>query len=757
MQHNRTLFIQTPDKYHRHLDVLEESVKTYAHYFHIKSGKPIALCEDYIRNQIKEGAKFELKPITLTGLKQDENGDRVLSSVRFDRFIGILKRRRHILTPNLAVYNHPAVKMSPLVKYIKLKKAGRNVVKKRGQQAEQLGDYGEFSMCNNLEYAIKVLINSLSGSHASMYTPLWNESAHSTLTSISRVYVSYSNASTERFLMGNRHYWSKDVVLENILTITRNTDYVALGKLVTKYKLHVPTADEVLSSITRSTQFYWQSTAQLNIIKDLVSKLSDLQRVAFIYTGDFYNLYTFNDTLAKNLIDNITDVKDRLAHYPEADLDQIVYKAATGTASLASIYCKSFLKGTTIHKVKENSPENYRVYANTILHIELALLEYEDLLTVLFRTENLPSTIYNYPNSIRRCVIGSDTDSVMYTVQQQVIWRYGRLILDDSVDPFSTTISYLNNLVVDHSLIVVGKQMGVADEELQTLQMKNEFEFPVYFKANRAKHYATLMSAKEGLAFSKLRSEIKGVGLKDSKIPKFVMHSLDKELILAMTEVIETGKLKAFPILQKIANFEHVIIQSLLRGEITYLVTVNINHKDGYKNPNSSNYLHHELWDEVFAKTFGKNAAPPYRAVKISTIVGKKNLFKNWIQTVDSSISEPLLNFMKERGKDSFVQLLLPLEIVGGGIPELFISALDIKRTVADISAGYYILLEMMGFYFNNKPFNTQLVSDRMSYKPEFGLPGGTAIEDIILADDDDEDAILEDENGEGVEELEEL
>jgi hypothetical protein len=747
MLHNRDLFIQAPECYSRNLDIIEESILTYAHFFHLKSGNPMDVCVDYIRKKTSAGEKFELKPITLMGLQQDENGDRVVAHINFHKFITSTKRNRHILTPNVALYYHPDVKQSPLVKYIKGKKKKRKAVKRAGQIAEQLGDYEEFAINNNLEYAIKILTNSLSGAHASKYNPLWNESAHSTLTSISRVFVSYSNASTERFLMGNRHYWSKDVVLENILTITRNTDYVALKQIVDKYNLHIPTADEVMEMIERSTTFYWYSQQQLLDIRLLVSKLNKLQRVSFLYTGDFYSLYTLNDSFVREFLDDLMSVSNVIDNYPDANLDDIVAGTNTGIASLACIYCMEFLKGSMVSKVKVESPENYRVYVNTILHIELTLLKYEDLLVTFYRTENLPSSIFSFPSSIRRAVIGSDTDSVMYTVQQQVIWKYGRLELGPDTPKFSNTISFLNNVVVDHCLVVIGKQMGVADSELLTLRMKNEFEFYVYMRANRAKHYATLMTSKEGLVFSKPRSEIKGVGLKDSKIPKFVMSSLDDELVKIMTLLSNDGTIEAFPVMQRIANFEHLIYQSLLKGDITYLVGININTKEGYKNPMSSNYLHYKLWTEVFAPIFGNISEPPYRAVKVSTVVGKKKLFAEWLATAEKHIAEPLMAWMADNNKDCFKQILLPLEIVAGGVPKEFLSMLDLRSTVADISAGYYIVLEMMGFYFDNV-HNTQLVSDRMPYREEFGLPGGRTIESIIGSsmevDDDEEDAFAE-------------
>ena len=739
IDHNRDLFIQAPDKYTRNLDIVKEAIETYAHFFHLKSKRPLEECRAFLKANIGKDKKYPLTPINLMGLRQNEVEDRVKAKIPFDKFLNMIKRNKFIVSPNVCVYYHPDDKESILARYIKKKRVLRGIVKKKGQIAEQLGNMEEFSACNYLEYNIKILSNSLSGAQSSKFNILWNESAHSTLSSIGRTFTSYSNASTERFLAGNRHYWSRDIVIENILTVTRNTDYKLLSNVIQKYQIRIPSVNEIMYQIGESTRYYWRNEKHTKEIKDLVETLSDIQKVAYLYTGDFYSLYTLNDSLIKFFLEDLITVKDWLPLYPDVDIDLIVNKVNSGIGALSCVYCKSFLQGTTIGKLRETDYENYKVYTNTILHIELTLVKYSDLLTVFFRTNNLPSSIFVFPSSIRKVVVGSDTDSVMYTVQNQVIWKYGRVELTSKGSTFANTIAFLNNTVVDHALVVVSKQMGVSDEELYTLRMKNEFEFLVYMKANRAKHYATLLTIKEGMVFKNPRSEIKGVGLKDSKIPKFIMKSLDEELVRIMTELAETGEVYAFTVLQKIANFEHQVLESLNKGEITYLIGVNINAKDGYKNPERSNYVHYELWEKVFAKKFGFTPSPPYRAIKISTLVDKPAIFKQWLNRIEPSLKEPLEEWMKDCNRKYLKQLLLPSEIVSKQIPQDFLDILNVRATIANMSASYYILLEMLGFYFDNSK-KSQLVSDNLPYRPEYGLPGNSiVIGDMTIEEDEEE------------------
>ncbi|MFO5452970.1 family B DNA polymerase, partial [Klebsiella pneumoniae] len=50
--------------------------------------------------------------------------------------------------------------------------------------------------------------------------------------------------------------------------------------------------------------------------------------------------------------------------------------------------------------------------------------------------------------------------------------------------------------------------------------VKNVFYFAVLALTTRSKHYFASQDAQEGVMFNESRMEIKGVGLRDSKVPK---------------------------------------------------------------------------------------------------------------------------------------------------------------------------------------------------------------------------------------------
>ncbi|MFO5795503.1 family B DNA polymerase, partial [Klebsiella pneumoniae] len=69
-------------------------------------------------------------------------------------------------------------------------------------------------------------------------------------------------------------------------------------------------------------------------------------------------------------------------------------------------------------------------------------------------------------------------------------------------------------------LAIQSANMGVSKHKLRLFAMNNEFYFAVLALTTRSKHYFASQDAQEGVMFNESRMEIKGVGLRDSKVPK---------------------------------------------------------------------------------------------------------------------------------------------------------------------------------------------------------------------------------------------
>ena len=711
------IFVRDEQGYERDLDILGNAQEHAATYLQLHTGKPYDECLFWVQQQTNPLVATS-KPIKV--LKRQDNGDRVRAMVRSHDWFKEILTESSILTPNMVVYRDSLKEVSCTAAFITDKMTKRGIIKKEGFAAWQNKNWAVSSRCANQEYKIKVGINSISGAHSSPHNSLYNKTAHSSLTSNCRVIVTYSNASSERFLSGNRHYWSKDVVIENLLSFVRFTDFDALQSVVNRYNLHLPSVDEVMKMIKRSTDFYWRNDHWDITIRATVERLSPLQRAAAMYTGDLYHLAEYNPELVRKFFDLCID---RVDSDGIVDPEQIVKKASGNMLVLGSYLCSDIIKGKKLVEVQEQNPAGYLQLAATLDHVPKVLKDFEDLIKTLWVNDNAPSSIYVFPTSIRRNVVGSDTDSTMFSVQDWIEWYFGKITFQKRAKDLSNLLCYLNNEVIGHLLAMCSKQMGVADHNLYKLEMKNEYSFLVYMRTNIAKHYVAAIVAREGNVFDHIEIEIKGVALKDSKVPKQLMQWLKEEFEETVNAILEERGIDAYPLFQRIANLEHMLDTSLLNGEIKVLSSINISSEESYKKPMQSGYMHYDLWLNVFEQQFGEIAAPPYRAVKVSVDLNTQRQLDQWVASLDPVIGDPLRVWVLKNKRKKFKNLLLPYELFEGGLPDEFARIVDRRGIISQMMRGYYMLLETCGFYIKGKE-NTILLSDEIPFRPEHGYPG---------------------------------
>lgn len=710
-------FIEDTDYYKRDLDVLGNANLQTAHYLHKRSGKPFDECLRFVEDKVKEGGEFDVTARELKVTVRKPNGDRVLSKMGIDRILNVVTEKGHILSPNLVVYDNPEINRSFIGAFINEEMPRRSKIKKMGFVAKQEGDNALATYCSNEEAGIKVGINSLSGMHLSPHNPLYNKTGHSTLTSTCRIITSYSNASTERMLAGNRHYWSPEVTRNNLITLSFYHDRDLIESVVKRYNLHIPSVDDVMEVIRRSTALYWFDPVEEDKLRVFVGTLDDIQRCAIAYIGDLYHLRKFNEDFVRKLL-------SELVRRPDPDIenpDFYVESASADTVALMGFLCVDFLRGKVADKLKEEDPKGYLIYAATIKHLGEVFEAHQDLINAFYITDNAPPSIYQLPSSLRRVVVGSDTDSTMFTTQEWVKWYFGKLRFDDDALRLSNVVGYINIQASAHWFAMASRHMGVEDKDLYRLEMKNEFYFPVYMRANRAKHYLTLISAREGNVYEEPEIEIKGVALKDSKNAPQVMNQLSEDATACMMDIMANKGVNIHDWEYRIAQIEHRIRRSINDGETTYLASSSIKQQEAYAEDDNSNYLQHVLWHDVFKAKYGDTEPLPYTVYKVSALTQNVSHHKQWLAKLPEDIRQGVEKFMEEYGKKYLGQYLVPKSAVGGRLPPEFLAALDVRRTVSELMAGYYIFLEMLGHYYNNAA-SSRLLSDEIPYDPEYKL-----------------------------------
>lgn len=709
-------FVRPSSEYKRDLNFLSHYVDQIATLLVKMRGVSMEYALEYVKSKLTKGGECEFKDIPLTHTQREKNGDRFKREGGLYRYIREAIRDRNIIAPTLTRYHHPSVLESPLSRSIDRKVALRNVNKGLAKEAEMAKNWDLFIRKNNEQTGNKLSNNALSGAHVSSGTPLSNKSAHSTLTSTCRLTSGFGNANNEKMVAGNRHYRLPSIVINNILSTIKNTDYVKLKATMEKYNLVYPSTDDVMVMVRRCTGYYWRSEERLAEIAALLDKLEPVERAAFLYTGDFYHIRKHNSDMVRTFLEKLST---RITTPLPMDEATRVIKASNGDyMSLANQLQGEEMKGVSVSNARENNPKLYGQIAATLVNINDVLREYSDFIDTFFVTTNLPASIAYLPTMIRETAITSDTDSTIFTVQDWAKWYEGDYVLNDRTLALGAAVCFVTSQSITHILAIMSANIGVEDKRLHQIAMKNEFRFDVYFPTFETKHYYSIIGCKEGNVYSEYKQERKGVHLRNSAIKPAVMKRAANMMKDICERIARNTKINIHEVIQAVADQEIEIIEDIRSGKSNYFKYEKVNTAESYKlDETRSKFASYTLWRDVFAPKYGDSETPPYVAYKVNTILRNKTLFTKWLENMkDQALADRLRDWMIRNNKERIETFYLPATVIyANGIPEEIFELIDIRRIVSDNISVFYKVMETLGYFQMDKKIN-RLVSDQPEY-----------------------------------------
>lgn len=753
-------FVNPPETYKRDVDFQKTYIEDAARYVATMRGIPIDQARQFVISQVKpEGPLAMRDPATMV-LVRKPNGDREQQTMLFTQFLNSVYGKRQSLSPSMTAYVHPDEKKSLLAVYIDKNLDRRKKAKHEMFMAKMAGDEAAANIGNSKQTTFKIKNNSLSGAHSSPYTILWNKSSHSTLTSTCRVATSYGNTNNEKFLYGNRHYWCPDIARNNIISIINHTDLARMEHVMAKFELTPPTVGEVMDLLHRCCDEYWRDPVEMGSLEELISKLSATERAAFAFTSDIYHLSISNPKFVREFL-------RRLSHHPSeplpADEAKVWIKKMDGNLeAFVFMLCSKELAGGTMKDawgnktnipLEEARPDDYgRVGAAAKSVIE-TLDHYEEFIRCFWVTDNLPASVFHAPGILRRSAVTSDTDSTIFTVQHWTEWYRGKLDFTKESEDIASTMVYLAGQLIRHILATTSGAMGVATQYVNKLSMKNEYYFPVFSLTSRAKHYYAYRAAQEGNVLKELELEIKGVALRNSNVPPEITQKAHGLIRYVMNSVMAGVPLNASQILRFVAKVEDGIRQGVLNGGYSLLSKMQIKGAEAYKNPESSNFIHYDLWESVFADTYGHAPPPPYVAIKVPVELGRKQDVEKWLNEMENQqIAERLRAWMVKNNKTTMAVMYLPEQVLAvSGIPKEIVKAVNIRPLIIQTVEAFYLILESLGIFMKNKD-QTRLVSDEEWLLadnwplPELELDGhDVRVSEIVESADDEFEITMDD------------
>lgn len=721
-------FVRKASEYVRDVSILSNYAENMATYLSVMSGKPVDACKQWVKQNITP-QEPELRLLA----REEDNPDRFKRKAGLTKYLAEVEHTGRILAPNLIQYANPEKKLGFLPNFIDLGLQRRKAVKKQGQKAEMEGDTETATYCNNQQSTIKILNNSISGAHASPHNPIYNASAHTTLTSICRCATSYSNALVERLLAGNRHYFSPDVTLADLVATVRLTDMGLVRKAMKEYGIVPPTAAYLKQHVQSSALLYWRSPNGWAKIEAFIDRLNDEQRAACAFVMDFKALRDTNDGFMRRFIGGLVEkpvngIEDAKAYADSANPDLV---------AMIGLVMSEELAGRTVHRMAEANPEHFKLYGAAIKGVEDHLSKYQLFIDAFLKTDNMPGSIYSVPTVLRKVAIVSDTDSTIFTTEDWVRWYVGKNDFGRLGMSVAGAMAYLDSQVLKHILAMLSRHLGVKDDNLFRLAMKSEFYQPVMGVTNKSKHYFSYILAQEGNVKPKPKFDTKGVNLKNSRLPKHVVEELDDYIRWIMDSIMQGLEVTLYDALRRPVLLANEIRKSLLSGDANYLMSMQIKSAKAYKNADRSNYIHYTLWEASFAKKYGPAGEPPYSGVKIPVNLDSPIKMTNWLKTIDPELAEGIKDWMastiscecgevtvqgehcgdcntKASGRRHFTNIIIPrTQLRQGKIPEELLKVINVDGIESEMMAGFLIVLETLGIYMQNKS-KTRLLSQEV-------------------------------------------
>lgn len=697
-------FLKDPEYYTRDINPIVQYVEQMSFFTSVMTGRDIEECRKRIIAGVK-AKKINASDPEVVFYERGDNGDRYKESTRLSSYIKDVKTNERVLAPTMTCYMNTQQCPSKLTKFVDGNVVKRSIAKKASFKAKAEKKMDLFVIKDNEQANAKRFNNAMSGAFGAEGSVLKNPTAHNTLTSITRTVSSIGNSSNEKIIMGNRHYFNFEVTLNNLIYIASSCDEENMCKVLDKYNLVYPTAEQAMLCVKRSTELYWCDRRKDEKLFSFLAKLKPVHRAAIVYGGDLWHIRKFNP----EFMDVFLTGMSKQGYYDGEDPIGVIHKTDEMFVNYVHQICMDQVRGIG-KDYKKISEKDQRIVAGTCISLTEFVNDHKDFFDVLFLTRNIPASTAHIPNMVRRAVVLSDTDSTMFSVDDWAIWKFGELRFDQAAYAFGGAVMFIATQCIAHNLAIFSANMNVERAKLFKLAMKPEFVFPVFAQTSVAKHYYTCTLVKEGNVYEDIEMEIKGVHLKNSASPP----AINKQAHAAMEDILRTimkgGKIKLSDHLTRIGDLERSISNSLLSSESTYLKSSKIKQPDSYSKgrdeagkptPHLTPYLHHMLWEEVWADKYGQIAPPPYSTVKIPTILENKTKTLNWINSLpDKEIAGKLKAWMVKYGKTSLPTMYFSKDYISAyGIPDEVKTAINLRKIILDMTKTDRIVLESLGYF----------------------------------------------------------
>ena len=631
-------------------------------------------------------------------------GNTELKSI--DLLSHIKQNSNKIITPCGTVYKSTEEQVAFDKQFIDMLRNNRDIAKKQMLKYAAEGRTQEEALEDFKQSLCKILVNSIIGSNGNDKNAMYDLESFNGVTSMARHGVIMAYAYAERFLASNFYFPNIEHAINYIITTKHYCPPREVIYAITeKYKLVNPLPCEVADMLLTGLEYYDMNYSANKLKLNQILESLPLHEVTFIYySRNLYNLFTMNSTFWKKWIYDFTHHHEHLTDFDitfNIGADKIVpedLRKLDGDLLqvIATIYSQE-LKGVQIKKIPNVDPNLALKLYLIGLDMQKQLNDISDLLDTFIHNDTFVAHIHSQRNIVRKTVAISDTDSVIFTTKDLIHWytQSDNLYSQNSYNVNAIIVYFLTKSIA--SIIrKMSISRGATGDNIDMIEMKNEYLYPVLIKTNLGKHYAGSITVQEGNFLPSPKLDIKGVSFMSSNVPKVSHTFLESFLERIQSEIMEYNNIYAADFIMMAYDYERKIVDSLNKGEFTYFTNISIKSEEEYKKPEASVYSNYLFWQEVFSYKYG-NINIPTKVLVIP--IHHKQLthhsYLDWLQSINPKLHKKLVTYLDKIGKKAINRIPLSADLTV--VPEEILPLINSRPIVYKNMAAVQLALKSLG------------------------------------------------------------
>ena len=587
--------------------------------------------------------------------------------------------------------------------YIKEQQEARKIVKQKEIVAQASGDKSGESNARTGQMNIKIDINAITGIMKNNVF-FSSEISYNSITSVARFSIMTAYSCTEAILSGNLHIDTENKAINwiiRLLDVYPGDDKIQLS--VDKYKLYIPTVKDLESYIIGNLDIY-SKFGRKKRVRALISNLSEYRRIFVYYAYNLMNIFGkndqfknfFNSILAPTGIEDIPVSEGSITNLPDS------------TLRVCTIVLLSDEIDIPIDRIDEERPDLAKKIKQYYSYLEVNFDRISNVIDTFILLPVVPSNIAKHTNMIRKTTVLSDTDSVIFSNVHWAKWFTGTTKLSSKSYDINAIMVFILSKILNYVFQYTSVCLNIATDELDHIDIKNEYMYPVFVRTAIGKHYAGYVMFREGSKLSPYKFDLKGRNFIGSDFCETTNTNVKSFIRYVLDTVLEHNELSVTDLLLRVIRIEQEIIASIRNGDTTYYGTMTIKPKAEYKTV--SNYIYYELWEEVFAEKKGAIVLP-HKFMKVNIAPLQPNNVKSLDCIKDTYPTEydKLVKFMKTSSRKKLSAIYVP---VGYEIPKALVEIADIRKITRSNCSGIYLFMRSLNIINSSTKNSDVLFSD---------------------------------------------